>query len=157
MDKNLIFTDEEIGFLKELTNQKVTFMIVGLAAAALQGAPIVTQDIDLWFRDLSDPGINKALKKFKASFIPPTGLNPPMLIGEAVKMFDIVINMHGLEEFDKELNHTIGISLGECKVHVLSLERIIQSKKATGRQKDKLVLPVLTDTLITLNSLKNKK
>ena len=67
----LIFGDREIEFLKELVRQKVEFMIVGLSAAALQGAPVVTQDIDLWFRRLPDPGIEKALKKFNGSYIPP--------------------------------------------------------------------------------------
>jgi hypothetical protein len=28
--------------------------------AALQGAPVVTQDVDLWFEDLGDPGIREA-------------------------------------------------------------------------------------------------
>jgi hypothetical protein len=63
VDKNLIFGDKEATFLRELIRQKVDFMIVGLSAAALQGAPVVTQDVDLWFKDLSDPGIKKALKK----------------------------------------------------------------------------------------------
>ena len=56
MRKNLIFDDKEVAFLRELKRRKVQFMIVGLSAAALQGAPVVTQDIDLWFRDLEDRG-----------------------------------------------------------------------------------------------------
>jgi hypothetical protein len=40
--KKTIFTGKEISFLKELQKQGVEFMIVGAAAAALQGAPIVT-------------------------------------------------------------------------------------------------------------------
>ena len=63
MADSLIFGDREAEFLKELVRQKVEFMIVGLSAAALQGAPVVTQDIDLWFRTLPDPGLEKALKK----------------------------------------------------------------------------------------------
>ena len=63
MQKNLIFGDKEATFLRELIRQKVDFMIVGLSAAALQGAPVVTQDVDLWFKDLTDPGIKQALKK----------------------------------------------------------------------------------------------
>ena len=46
MADSLIFGDREAEFLKELVRQKVEFMIVGLSAAALQGAPVVTQDID---------------------------------------------------------------------------------------------------------------
>ncbi len=150
MDKNLIFGDKEATFLRELIRQKVDFMIVGLSAAALQGAPVVTQDVDLWFKDLSDPGIKKALKKVGAAYVPPTGMHPPMFAGNAVNLFDIVVHMHGLGEFGKEKKHTLHITLGGTRVMVLELERIIKSKKATGRQKDKLVLPVLADALTAI-------
>ena len=156
MAKNLIFTAKEAEFLRELVRQKVEFMIVGLSAAALQGAPVVTQDVDLWFRDLGDSGIETALKKVKGSYVSPVGMNPPMFAGEAVKLFDIVLHMHGLGPFDKERVHCLCIPLGRQKVPVLSLDRIIKSKKATGRQKDKLVLPVLTDTLTVIKERAKK-
>jgi hypothetical protein len=145
--KNLIFTEKEAEFLRELVRQKVDFMIVGLSAAALQGAPVVTQDVDLWFKDLDQPGIRKALKKVGGSYIPPIALNPPMFEGASVALFDIVVHMHGLAEFDDEKRRSIRIPLGRVKVAVLALEQIIRSKKATGREKDKLVLPVLLDVL----------
>jgi hypothetical protein len=150
VQKNLIFGDKEATFLRELIRQKVDFMIVGLSAAALQGAPVVTQDVDLWFKDLTDPGIKQALKKVGGAYVPPTGMNPPMFAGDAVNLFDIVVHMHGLGEFGKEKKHALQIPLGSTKVKVLALERIIKSKKATGRQKDKLVLPVLSNALIAI-------
>jgi hypothetical protein len=146
----LIFGDRELEFLKELVKQKVDFMIVGLSAAALQGAPVVTQDIDLWFRTLPDAGLERALKKVHGSYIPPISGNPPMFAGEGVELFDIVVHMHGLGEFDDERENTIKVQLGRFKVRVLKLERIIASKKATGRSKDKLVLKVLSDALKTI-------
>ena len=106
MRKDLIFGDKEAAFLKELIRHKVDFMIVGLSAAALQGAPVVTQDVDLWFRDLEDPGIQKALKKIDAVYVPPIGNNPPMFAGDAVNLFDIVMHMHGLGSFNKEKRKT---------------------------------------------------
>ena len=142
-----IFGDEEAEFLKELVCQKVDFMIVGLSAAALQGAPVVTQDVDLWFRVLSDPGIEAALKKVHGCYVPPIMSHPPMFAGEAVKLFDIVTNMDGLGEFEDECENTIKLRLGRTNVLVLKLERIIVSKKAAGREKDKLVLKVLQDAL----------
>lgn len=157
MAENLIFTDKEAGFIKELVRQKVDFMIVGLSAAALQGAPVVTQDVDLWFQDLQDPGIQRALKKVKGSYIPSVGMNPPMFAGKAVNLFDIVLTMHGLDTFEKEIKHCLWITLGRFNVPVLSLERIIKSKKATGRQKDKLVLPVLNDALLVIKERGKKR
>lgn len=147
MADSLIFGDQEIAFLQELTRQKVDFMVVGLSAAALQGAPVVTQDVDLWFRDLADPGIQRALRKVKGAYVPPIAQNPPMFAGSGLNLFDIVVHMHGLGGFEDELVHTIRIPLGRCKVPVLKLERIVASKRATGRTKDRLALKVLTDAL----------
>jgi hypothetical protein len=153
----LIFTEKEAEFLKELVRHQVDFMIVGLSAAALQGAPVVTQDVDLWFRDLGHPGIEKALKKVQGSYVAPVGTNPPMFVGAAVKLFDIVLYMHGLGPFEKEITHCLRIPLGRERVPVLSLDRIIESKKATGRPKDKLVLPVLSDTLTVIKERAKKR
>ncbi len=148
MGDSLIFGDREAEFLKELLRQKVEFMVVGLSAATLQGAPVVTQDIDLWFRDLEDLGIKNALKKLGGSYIPPIGAHPPLFAGDAVKLFDIVVHMHGLGEFDEEKKNTLKVSLGRFKISVLNLDRIIKSKKATGRDKDKIVMKVLSDALL---------
>ena len=139
------FSDREIGFLRALVTEEVDFMIVGLAGAALQGAPVVTQGIDLWFRDLTDPGIKRALRKVAGAWVPSIGLNPPMFAGEGVTLFDIVISMHGLGAFEEEIGHALTIRLEGVPVRVLSLERIITSKRATNREKDQLVLPVLED------------
>jgi hypothetical protein len=37
-----LLTDKEARFLQELVDEGVEFLVVGLAAAALQGAPVVT-------------------------------------------------------------------------------------------------------------------
>ena len=129
-----IFTEKEQGFLRELVRQRVEFMVVGLSAAALQGAPAVTQDIDLWFKDLADPRLKKALDRVGGVYVAPTASTPPMLAGRTVALFDIVLTMDG---------HTVEISIGRAKVRVLSLERIIASKRAANREKDRLILPVL--------------
>lgn len=147
MANNLIFNDQEAEFLRELVRQNVDFMIVGLSAAALQGAPVVTQDVDLWFKNLEDPAIKKALKKVKGSYVAPVMMNPPMFVGESVSLFDIVSHMHGLNDYPDEKKNTIKVPLGRVKIPVLKLDRIIASKTATGREKDKLVLPVLSDAL----------
>ncbi len=156
MEENLIFTDKEIAFLKELIKHKVEFMIVGLSAAALQGAPVVTQDIDIWFYDINDAGIKKALKKVGGIFVPSFGDNPPMFAGESVKLFDIVLTMHGLNNFLKETQNTIEVPIGGFTIKALKLERIIKSKEAIRRPKDQLVLPVLRDVLRTIKKVEKK-
>lgn len=133
-------------------------MIVGLSAAALQGAPVVTQDIDLWFKDLSDTGIQKSLKKVNGSLVPCVGLNPPLFAGKHVELFDIVLTMHGLKKFEEEEEkNTIEVPLDKVSVKVLKLERIIKSKQTLGRDKDKRVLPALKDALATIKEQKKQK
>jgi hypothetical protein len=152
-----IFTGKEVSFLKELNKQEVDYMIVGAAAAALQGAPIVTQDIDLWFRDLSDPGLKKSVAKIGGVIVPSIGLHPPTFAGGAVELFDIVMTMHGLGTFDEEIKNSILVDLGGFLVRILALDRIIKSKETVGRPKDALALPVLRDALATIRKRKAMK
>jgi hypothetical protein len=70
-----------------------------------------------------------------------------MLAGKGIELFDIVLRMDGLGDFDDEKRHAMKVPLGRIKVLVLSLSRIIASKKAAGREKDRIVLNVLTDAL----------
>ena len=147
MDAPSPFSDKELAFLAALVEAEVSFLVVGLAAAALQGAPAVTQDVDLWFRDLSDPRLTGALQRIGASYIPPSHSTPPLLAGAGTDLFDIVIHMHGLETFDEEIRRAAIVKVGGIPVPVLPLERIIVSKRATGRPKDLSILPALEDAL----------
>lgn len=143
MDANRIFTGKELAFLRELTRNKVPFMVVGLSAAALQGAPMVTQDVDLWFKDAKHPGILKALRKLGGTWVPPIGLNPPMFAGKHVACFDIVLTVHGIGPFDKEAESAVRVPLGGFSVNALPLARIIASKRFLNREKDRMALPAL--------------
>jgi len=145
-----LFGDRELMFLRALVDEGVDFMLVGLSAAALQGAPVVTQDVDVWFEDLADPGLGKALARVGGTYVPPDGTRPPMLVGEAVRLFDIVVHMHGLQEFSQERRSAVMVDMGSVEVPVLPLDRIVVSKEATGREKDRLAVPVLRDVLATL-------
>lgn len=61
-------SESERRLLGALLRHKVRFLVVGLSAAALQGAPVVTQDIDLRFEDLSDPSFAAALREVGAAY-----------------------------------------------------------------------------------------
>jgi len=152
-----IFTGKEVSFLKELHRQGVDYMIVGAAAAALQGAPIVTPDIDLWFKDPADPAIRKAVAKVGGVIVPSIGLHPPTFAGGAVELFNSVLKMHGLGTFDKEKKSSTLVDLGALPVRILALDKIIKSKETVGRPKDVLTLPVLRDALATIRKRKASK
>ena len=157
MAEKSIFTSEEIRFLRVLDKNEVRFIIIGLAAATLQGVPVVTQDVDLRFENLGDPGLRKALRKVNGAYVPKIGLNPPTFAGDSVNLFDIVLTMHGLGSFDEEWPKTLEFELGGMAVHVMRLDRIIQSKQTINRDKDRLVLPVLKDILKTIEEFSKKK
>ena len=147
-----IFTEGEARFLRELVRRKVDFMVVGLSAAALQGAPMVTQDVDLWFRNIDDPGMRAALRKVGGIYVPPVGLYPPMFAGDNVECFDIVLHVHGIGDFRREIKKAISIELGGVAIKVLPLDRVIASKKALNRQKDRMVMPALKAAALALAS-----
>jgi predicted nucleotidyltransferase len=65
--------------------------------------------------------------------------------------------MHGLESFDKEAKHAVTVVLDGVRVRVLPLERIIASKTATNRPKDRAILPVLEDAARTLRARRRKR
>ena len=89
-------TERELRFLRELVRHNVCFLIVGLSAAAPQGAPVVTQDVDLWYGELDDPNRARALREVGGAYVPPTAHTPPMFAGEGLELFDIVLRMSGL-------------------------------------------------------------
>lgn len=157
MAEVLPLSENELRLLESLIRHKIRFMVVGLSAAALQGAPVVTEDVDLWFENLNDPKFTKALIEVGAGYIPPFGYNPPMLGGTGSEPFDVVIRMDGLGNFSDELKHAIEIPVGKLKLKVLSLERILASKTAANRAKDQLVIPVLQNALRTVRAKQTGK
>ena len=150
MAEVLPLSESELRLLGSLLRHKIRFMVVGLSAAALQGAPVVTEDVDLWFDNLSDPKLMQALVQVGAAYIPPFGHNPPMLGGADSDPFDIAIRMSGLDEFAVEWERAVEIKVGRLRLKVLPLERILASKQAANRPKDRRVIPVLQNTLRTL-------
>jgi hypothetical protein len=145
----LPFSKSEIQVLSTLLKHKVPFMVVGLSAATMQGAPVVTQDVDLWFENLGDPKMSSALQQAGAAYVPPSINNPPMLAGPGAELFDIVLRMDGLGTFSEEIGNCIEVPLARHKLKVLRLDRILASKIAANRPKDQLTIPVLRDALAT--------
>lgn len=140
-------TERELRFVRELVNHEVRFLIVGLSAAALQGAPVVTQDVDLWFGSLDDPRFAAALRQVGGAYVAPTLHTPPMLAGEGLELFDVVLSMSGLNSFDEEWAGAITVTVGDVDTRVLPLARVLASKRAADRPKDRLVVPVLEEVV----------
>jgi hypothetical protein len=67
---------------------------------------------------------------------------------------NVVFRADGLRSFQSELKKCHWSKLAGYRVKVLALQRIIASKRASGRPKDLATLPVLEDTLRLSKTLK---
>lgn len=153
-----ILSTAEQTLLRELESSGVRYMVVGMSAALLQGARGATEDIDLWFDDVDDPRIADAVRKAGGIWVSGRfGMGPPRIGGDALgDRFDVVVHMSGLSEFAVEyagIRHEI---VDGIAIPVLPLERILASKKAANRPKDRGVISVLEDTLLVLAETRKK-
>lgn len=140
---------EEEALVRSLVEEGLRFMVVGMGAAILQDAPGVTQDIDLWFDQGQVDYLAEACRRVGATYY--WRNNPPCVGGPGIDQVDVVWNCHGLRSFAEEYEGAVDVELAPgLVVKVLPLDRIIASKKAAGRLKDRAVLPMLRDVLKTL-------
>lgn len=147
-------SDLEISFLRELARRNTRFLLVGNSAALFQGADVTTQDIDLWFASTSDGRLGEASRAVGGFFA--WRANPPVISGRGLSRLDVVNRMDGMLSFDQEYANALTMQLEDFDVKVLPLDRIIDSKKAAGRPKDRASLPALYATLEATSRLKKR-
>ena len=135
----------EFEFLRALTDAGVPFLVVGLSAAVLQGADTATQDLDLWFASLADPRVSDAA--IRAGGVLIWRITPAVLSGPDLERIDLVYHCDGLDSFYTEFAHAVTVDVCGIALKVLPLSRVIASKKAANRTKDRSVLPALEAAL----------
>lgn len=138
----------ERALLEALNRHGIRFLIVDLSAAVLEGAPLATQDIDLWLERAEDPRIPKAAAEAGGFWVGGFGVQPPAFGGHELERLDVVLTAHGLGPFDDEYAGAIEHQIDGVPVRVLPLDRVIASKRSTGRPKDLAALPALEATLV---------
>jgi predicted nucleotidyltransferase len=131
-------------FLRALNELGVRYLIVGVTAASVQGARVATENIDLWFEDLADSRIG-----FPGHF----GMQPPAVGGKLGDRFDVVLTLSGLGRFAEEYERSPTVEIDGVNVRVLPLTRIIASKRAANRPKDRAALPALEAALAVLEEI----
>ena len=125
----------------------VRYVVIDLGAAVLQGAPLSTQDLDLWFEQPGGEPLRRALADAGGFRVPAFGLQPPGIGGDGFDRLDTVLTAHGLDDFATEYAHALDFAVDDVVLKVLPLDRIIHSKRATGRPKDLAALPALDAAL----------
>lgn len=130
-----------------LRERGVKFLIIGLGAAVIEGAPVATQDIDVWFETLDNDQIKLAAQDAGGFWVSGFGMQPPAFGGDELSRIDVVLTAHGLNRFVDEYDAGIEREIEGVVLRILPLERVIASKKATSRPKDAASLPALEATL----------
>jgi hypothetical protein len=145
----LALTAPERAFLEELERLGVRYLVVGMSAAIVQGAPGVTQDIDLWFERLDDARIGLAARAAGGIWLSGAfGMRPPAIGGLGLEdRFDVVTHLDGLDSFEDEYARAISEIVDGIPLRMLPLFRIIVSKRAAHRLKDQAQLPALEAAL----------
>lgn len=123
-------------------------ILIGNMAAALHGAPVSTVDIDLFFR--KTPRNLQKMKKV-ARFLEAVILRPYYPVSALFRLqrdrdglqFDFMGHIDGVPSYDALRSRAETFAIGGQKMLAASLDDIILSKRAAGREKDTAVIDIL--------------
>lgn len=123
-------------------------VLIGNAAAALQGAPVTTVDLDFMFR--KTPGNLKKLKTIAGRlgaivlrpFYPVSQLYRVMREDDGLQV-DFMATIHGIRSYEGLRARASTVTIEGVPLRVASLADIIQSKRAANRARDRAVLELL--------------
>lgn len=146
--------------LEVLARHRVEFIVVGVTAAVLQGAPVVTFDLDIVYARTAEnvSRMLAALDELGAVFrnTPGRRIAPNeshlestgrKLLQTKLGPLDVLGTIDNDAGFDDLLPHSVRLDVGGRSIAALGLERLIEVKQRAGRPKDLAVLPVLRATL----------
>ncbi len=127
-------------------------VLIGNAAAALQGAPVTTVDFDFLFR--KTPANLRKLKAVARSlgamilrpYYPASDLFRVVRDEDSLQA-DFMATIHGVKSFASLRSRATAVNFEGHPVLVAALADIIKSKQAAGRPRDKAVLDILQKTL----------
>lgn len=146
--EDFALTPAERRLFSALNTRGVRYILLGMGAALLEGAPVATQDLDVWFERIDDERLAIAARDAGGFWISGFGAQPPAFGGADLDRIDVVLTAHGLDPFDAEYGRCLVRAIEGVEIHVLPLERIVQSKRTTKRPKDLAQLPALEAALL---------
>lgn len=153
-------TAKFLGLLRTLGHHRVDYIVVGGVAALLEGAPILTFDLDVLIATEPEnlDRLLAALRELGARYRDPAGrhLVPDRAKLEEFRLHLLLTDLGALDllrtigrgaTYRDLLPRTVPYRLGEVEVRVLALEAVIESKEQAGRGKDLAALPTLRQAL----------
>jgi predicted nucleotidyltransferase len=141
-----------IELAEALAQHGLEAILIGNAAAALQGAPVTTVDFDFFFRKTPR---NVAKLKAVARSLGAVILRPYYPASDLFRLVrdddglqvDFMATIHGVRSFAALRSRATKLELGGRTILVASLADILRSKRAAGRPRDRAVLEILERTV----------
>jgi len=146
--------------LKILAKHKVDFIVVGGVCAVIHGAPVTTFDLDMVHSRSQDNLIRlaSALRELDAYYrgrgvqrLRPelSHLSSPghQLLMTKFGPLDVLGTIGTGHSYDDLLKHTVELEVSGLRLYVLDLGTLIEIKKETISEKDKVIIPILQRTL----------
>jgi len=135
-----------------LAEHRLEAILIGNAAAALQGAPVTTLDFDFLFR--KTPANLRKLKAV-ARALGAVILKPYYPASDLLRLVrdedslqvDFMARIHGVRSLASLRSRALRLEFGGHELLVADLADIIRSKRAAGRPRDRAVLEILRKTL----------
>jgi predicted nucleotidyltransferase len=146
--------------LKVLKKHKVDFIVVGGVCAVLHGAPVTTFDLDIVHSRSSQniSSLISALNELDAFYRGRVDqkLKPKMshlsssghqLLMTNAGPLDLLGTIGAGHTYKDLLKHTVELEAGGLHFRILNLEKLIEIKRETIADKDKVMLPILQHIL----------
>lgn len=136
---------------RAIRDSKLDAVLIGVGAAALQGAPVVTEDLDFFVRET--PITERKIRRFadllgcRSIARPGEPLTTVLRVRVPPLHVGFVFRPAGVSSFEGLRKRAVRIDVGGVPLRVALLEDVIAMKKASGRNKDRAALPILEDTL----------
>lgn len=145
--------------IDRLTAEGVEFVIIGGAAAMIQGAPVLTLDLDIVHRRTPDNvarllrvliAVSAHLRADRRNIVPTEAMllgRGHVLLATTEGPLDVLGEIGDGQDYEWLLQRQDTIARGGAVVRVVNLPTLIALKTAAGRPKDRVMLPVLLATL----------
>jgi hypothetical protein len=146
--------------LEVLFRHEVEFVIVGGVAALLEGAPILTLDLDIVHRKTPEniERLLRALEEIHARYRDPAGrlilpdanrlsTNHFSLLITDLGALDLLGRLGEGLEYEDLGGRTQDYEMAGIRVRAIDLPTLIEVKERVNRDKDRAVLPILRRTL----------
>jgi hypothetical protein len=150
-----------------LREVRLSAIVIGNVAGVLQGAPVLTSDVDLLVRDA--PAEREKVERLAERL---DGTTYPILerpgergwpgrfdgvrIHNPIVPVDVLFRVDGLT-FEEARRNARRRQVAGQRLTVAALADVIRSKDASGREKDVAALPILRRTLAVRSALGRKR